>query len=492
MKTLHLVSLSLLFSTWFATAAAAPKAPKAPKVDPNLQAGQAALRAKDYPAAVAALEKAVAAKGKQADEALYLKALAQYHGKLYDDCIGTLGQLAEHHPKSVWLHKGRFLKANAFVQKRDYKSAEAIYETEAARLLSAARKQDVASVIIHFADALAKKPGKDDLKAPPPNYGKAYNLYNKALAMEIGRELRDAVMFKKARAIQQANNPAQAIKDFRAYLVEFDPDWMGPVGSAARASGLKKENPAAAGKHSLAARFHLAEAQLKANQLAAGRVNLEDLLKLITAQKADDAQAKLVADSRWSIINTYRLPNSAAHELELGIKAARDFLKQHTDDPRSVYAAWWIAQVYHRAGRSDDAIAAYNDFIAKKNHKLPAGDALTAIIPITGGTPAKLQDTWEKEALHQVAQIRFGQKKYTEASAAFQSYINKYPDGPQWANCQRGIINGQYQVAMDAVEAKEHAKARKLFEAFLTANPLDSRAARILVSIRSGFGIKTG
>jgi uncharacterized protein YfaS (alpha-2-macroglobulin family)/TolA-binding protein len=476
MKTLHIVSLSLLFTILFVPSASAAEA----KVDPNLKMGQAALRAKEYKLAVAALDKAIVAKGKRVDEAKYLKALAQYHGKLYDDCIGTLEQLAKDHPKSAWLYKGRFLKANAFVQKRDYKSAEAVYEAEANRLLSAARKQDVAGVIIHFADALAKKADKDDLKAPPPNFAKAYNLYNKALAMEIGRDLRDAVMFKKARAIQQANNPTQAIKDFRAYLVEFDPDWMGPVGSAARASGMKKENPAAAGKHPLAARYHLAEAQLKANQLAAGRVNLEDLLKLITVQKADDAQAKLVADSRWSIINTYRMPNPSAAEMERGIKAARDFLKAHTKDPRSVYAAWWIAQTYQNQGRSDAAIVAFNDFIAKKNHKMPEGDACDEIIPVMGGTPIKLQSDWEKLALFQVAQIRFGQKKYKDANAAWQSYIKQYPDGPQWANCQRGVINAQYQVAMDAVEAKDYAKARGLFDTFLASNPLDNRARSIL------------
>ena len=60
-----------------------------PKVDPNLQAGKAALRARDYAAAVVALDKAIAAKGKQADEAIYLKALAQYHGKQYDAAIAS-------------------------------------------------------------------------------------------------------------------------------------------------------------------------------------------------------------------------------------------------------------------------------------------------------------------------------------------------------------------------------------------------------------------
>ena len=52
------------------------------------------------------------------------------------------------------------------------------------------------STLERFADALATKPAPDDLGAPPPNYAKAYNLYRKALEMEIGRDLRD-VLFER-------------------------------------------------------------------------------------------------------------------------------------------------------------------------------------------------------------------------------------------------------------------------------------------------------
>ena len=59
-------------------------------------------------------------------------------------------------------------------------------------------------MILEFADALAKKPDPDDVGAPPPDFRKANNLYRRALEIEIGRDLRDSVMFKSARAIQEA------------------------------------------------------------------------------------------------------------------------------------------------------------------------------------------------------------------------------------------------------------------------------------------------
>ena len=176
--------------------------------------------------------------------------------------------------------------------------------------------------------------------------------------MEISRDLRDEVTFKKARAIQQANNAGQAINDFRAYLQEFDPDWLGNVDSPQRASGLKKENPEPTGKHPFTARFHLAEAQHQERRMREVRVNLEDLLQLIEEKNAVVEQALLIADARWLIVQAYRLPNPQGHELERGIKAARDFLTAHVDDPRAVYAGWWIAKTYQQPGRSDAAIAA--------------------------------------------------------------------------------------------------------------------------------------
>ena len=97
-----------------------------------------------------------------------------------------------------------------FIQQRKFRQAEVIYEQEAHRLLSAARKHEIARVLVDFADALATVPAANDLSAPPPNYQKAYNLYRKTLEMEIGRDLRDQVMFKLARTIDRAGNQQQA------------------------------------------------------------------------------------------------------------------------------------------------------------------------------------------------------------------------------------------------------------------------------------------
>ena len=94
-----------------------------PVENADLVAGKKALAARQYETAVTSLDKALAAKLKEADEVLYLKGLALYHAKKLDDCIKICDSLVELHPQSRWLHKGRFLKAGALAQQRKFEAA---------------------------------------------------------------------------------------------------------------------------------------------------------------------------------------------------------------------------------------------------------------------------------------------------------------------------------------------------------------------------------
>ncbi len=479
-------SILVLVAVAAVLAAAVPAGAAAGKPS-ALDSAKAALRAKQFDQAVKLL--AEAARGAKGDEAMYLKALALHYAGRHKEAVTAADAMIAKHPTSPWMRKGRFLKAKAMIELRDFNGAEAIYEGEANRLLSEARKQEVAGVIIKFADALAAKPDPNDVGAPPPNYSKAYNLYAKALAMEIGRTLRDEVMFKRARTIQSAGNHGQAVKDYRAYLAEFDPDWAGAVGSAARLANQKRENPKPAGKHPLQVRYRLAEVQLRAGDHRSARVNTEDLLTLIGRQtagkKVGPKITQLIADTRWLHLRTYRLPNPAGGELDQAVKQAAEFAQSYRTHPgaRAMVAAWWIAEAYKAHRRADQAIKAYEDFIAAEAYTIPPGEAATTKMEEFGKSPAALQDEWRKLALFQIGQIRFGQKKYTEASRAWQQYVKQYPNGPQWAACQQGMVDAEFQVAVDAIADKQYDQGRKLAEGFLTRHPLDGRARQILFTL---------
>jgi TolA-binding protein len=494
---------------------------------------RAAMRAEHYEQAIAMTDKIIAAKDPKADEAHYLKALALLHAKKFADATAAAELLVTAFPDSVWRFKAIFLKAQALVEQKKFQAAAAIYQNEATRILGAGRKQELVGVIVAFADKLTAKPDPTVPDAPKPDFQKAYNLYTKALSMEISRNFRDELVFKKARAIQQAGNFAQAVQDFQAYLTEYDPAWSGPAGSGA--ARLPLQVPPPAGKHVAWARFRLAEAQIQANNLNAGRMELEDLLKMITAPNltltalhAELATAEgkqLPAEIRWLMVQSYFTQNQTAMtgrnsynstttnfqpaqqnsltvqtigntgglpttdvvlfalrdgELDQAIKTCRDFLTTFPEGSRAVRAAWMMAEAYQNAGRADDAIKAYRDFIKGQGFSLPDGEAAQKFEEELRAAPATHLANLKMRALFRIGSILGQQKKREEAITTWQGYVKDYPNGPQWSESQNAIIDAEFQMGMDALADRNEPLAMQRFDAFLRAHPLDPRSPRIL------------
>jgi uncharacterized protein YfaS (alpha-2-macroglobulin family)/outer membrane protein assembly factor BamD (BamD/ComL family) len=472
--------LHLLFawSLYVAVAVGAPSAPPEPASgapDP-LEPARASLRARDFDGALKAIEPVLAAHSETNGEAGFLKALALFHKGDLAGAVAAGDELADA-TESPWYRKARFLKARALYDAKKFKEAEALYAEEANRLLSESRKQEIASVIVKFADELATTPPADALDAPPPDYSKAYNLYGKVLEMQIGRALRDEVLFKRARAIQKAGNAGQAVNEFNGYLREFDPDWTG-TGSAGEPPRLKQENPPAPGKERWAARYGLAESHLKNGNAWQARRELEDLARLI--EKEGVLAPGFKADVAWLLTRTFGFPRPAGADLDAALRVARSFLERFPRDRRAVRMAYEIAEAHRSNGRSEAAIQAYRDFAAGKGFALPEGALATERDPETGKSPAEQKDGWEKEAVAQVGALLHAQAKFDEAITEWQTYVTRFPNGPQWADCQNRIINAEHQKGLRALADKKEAEARRLFEAFLAAHPLDQRARQIL------------
>lgn len=493
---------------------------------------RAEMRAKRYEPAIALADKLIAAKDARADEAQYLKALALFNAKQFAEAAIVVDQHAAAFPESDWRFKATFLKAQALVEQRQFQPAAAIYQREAARLLAAGRKQELIGVIVAFADKLATRPDPKVPDAPQPDFQKAYQLYAKALGMEIARDLRDDLLFKKARAIQQAGNYRQAEQDFQAYLTEFDPAWTGPAGSGA--VRLPRQNPPPAGQHVGLARYRLAESQIEAGNLAAGRIELEDLLKRIGAPtEAGDALkaeldtqegTRLPAEIRWLMVQSYfsqpadtatargtappaepagqnPSPNASGAnvigntgglpatdavlfvlregDLDAALKCCRDYLERVPEGSRAVRAAWMIAEAQQSAGRADDAIKAYRDFIAGQGFRLPDGEAAQKFEEELRATPAAHLANLRMRAVFRIGTILGQQKKRTEAIATWQGYVKEFPNGPQWSESQNAIIEAEFQMGMDALAEQDETLALRRFEEFLGAHPLDARAPRI-------------
>jgi len=461
---------------------------------------QAEMRARQFVQAVTTADTLIAAKDPAQAEATYLKALALFHAGKFSESITTIDALLTSDPKSDWHYKALYLKAQALIEQKRFKEAAEIYETEATRILSPQRKQELAAVIIQFADKLTVKSAANDPGALPPNFNKAYGLYQKALTMEIGRDLRDDVMFKKARAIQQAGNAGQAVEDFQAYLTEFDSSWTGLTGSGSTRQVV--QNPLPDGQKVLQARYFLADALIRCGNAGQARLEIEDLLKR-TSVLAGKLPPRFEDDLQWLQVQSFFTPVRSAGNgalfaltggaLEPAIKACRDYLAENHVGTRAVRAAWMITEAYAAAGRSDDAIIAYRDFIAGKGFKILEGESASQIEEEISASPASFLANLRMRALFCIGKTEFAQKKYAAAIASWQSYIKEYPNGSQWSESQSAIVNAEFQAGMDLLADQKTEQAVTNLEAFLRDHPLDeARARKILYILGAIHDAKAG
>ncbi len=510
MKTLTAILGALATATLCAIAAPTP-----------LARIEAEMRDRQFGNAITLADEAIAAKDPAADHAQFLKATALFQEKKFTAAEAEADKLITGFPDSIWRHKAAFLKAQALIEEKKFAAAAAIYSAESARILAPERKQELVGEILRFAAKLEAKPDPAVPDAPQPDFAKACSLYTKALAMELPRDFRDDILFRKARALQQAGNAPEAIRDYQAYLTEYDPLWTGPAGSGAARPQMI--NPPPAGKHVAMARFHLAESFHQSGNPEAARMESEDLLKLIDSAKltlTTDSEKKLPDEIRWLHVQTHfaaqpallqrshnvvgqqiaLMQNTAAFigntgglpttdvqlfrlshgDLDQALKTCRTYINAQPIGSRAVRAAWMIAEALQTEGRADDAIVAYRDFIATKGFSLPEGDAATTMDEELRAAPATHMANLKMRALFRIGQIQSSQKKYEQAIATWQSYVKEHPNGPEWSESQNAIINAEFQMGLDALTGKQEQLAMQRFDEFLRSHPLDERAPRIL------------
>ncbi len=440
----------------------------------GLSAARQLLRAGEFAEAAAVLAPLVEASVETREEALHLRARALFLAGDFAASATVAGRLVDDHPESFWYYKARFLQAQCLAEQKDYRGAEAIYAAEAHRLLSGERKKTVARAIVELADRLATEAAPRALDAPKPAYLQAHHLYNRALKLEIERDLRDELMFKAARTMALTGNHRNAISLYQNYLAEFDPTYTGPVGGAARQPRLQ---PPPAGAYWRQARFRLAGALLADGQRQPARWQSENLLAVVDGE--DDSPVA-AADLRWLIVQSYQLPEVAVAEIDFAIAAARQFRARHGDDPRAMMAAWLIPQTLERHGRAEAAIAAWQELLDERGFRLPPAAVADVEHADLGTTPRQALAKWRQRALFRIGQLRFEQGDYAAAIENWREYVARFPHGAEWSASQNGIVNARFEEGMKALAENRHDEARERLDEFLRLYPLDPRAPQIL------------
>ncbi len=402
--------------------------------------------------AIAAIDRHVS-ETKDAANAGYfslIRGTAQRLSGLAEEARKTWSAALRAEPNGPWATKIRFELATLELSAGHAPAAEELLRVEAERLLTGERKDRLAGVYYAFARRLLKP---DDPVTPPDPAG-AYDLLSQARNLAKGRALIAALTLELARAAQAAGNHAQAVAEFHEYLK----DARAPERSAAK--------------------YGLGESQFFMSLFAEARTTWTDLaadLATLPANTHPDA-SELRAKSLYQISMTYGVPNPPDDaRLELGVSALRRFVEAYPSHHWAVRASYQIGASYLARGKSEQAIEALGAFLVAKNFRAESDEAKRDL--------ASLAMT----ATYQVAQTLQGQQRFDEAIAGWQEYLAKFPNGPQSADAQRAILDTKLLIANAAVRRERFVDARAAWAAFVAQNPLDARVPEVLFQVGSSF-----
>lgn len=382
-----------------------------------------AMQDREYDKAIAAIDKAISDKQGDAAYLTYLKGRAYFFAKKYKESIAVMTELNKRFPDSDWTRKARFAIGVAYARAGDYRAAELAYQAEAEYLISLQRKEEIAAIYLDFADAFfaPKEDGKH------PDYQRALAFYQKAAEIGPMKETSTRIQLQIARCYKQMNNQAEAIRLYMAFIKDNEDALL-----------------------LLPARYELGEAYLLAGNRIEARRTWEDLLSL-----NGTAKSELIPLASFRMCETYGIPNPGnKDDLELGVAALKKFLTAYPQHEKVATAHLRIVQSYLNQGRTEDALAAADEFLSHDDLAKTDEFALT-------------------QYLKGLALAR--QKKFDDAIAAWRTYLQQHPTHGHWSEAQRQIINAEYAKGLDAMEREDYAAARAAWGEFLVKYPIDER-----------------
>ena len=387
------------------------------------------MQDRDYAGAIEAIDEAAAANDAPKDYLTYLKGRALFLQNEFDRAAAVFDAMQKEFPKSQWLRRARFAKAMALARKGDFRAAELIVRAEADYLLSADRRQQIADIYLEFADALFKPP-KEDQK---PDYARASEFYQKALEAGPKPQKRIEVELLVAQCQQKLDMHAEAAALYEKFINDHPQ------------SPLDVE-----------ARFQLGQCRLAEGNLKYARRAWQDLLA-----KYVDSQSERIAEAQFQLPHTWRIPKPENdQELNLGVAAMRAFIERFPKHKLASRAYLEIAESFMERGRHDDAVSALRQFLADNHY------------------PDREEIPDARNMLGRCYQL---QRKYPEALEAWREYLTKHPAHKAWSDVQRDIIDTEYLMACEKLEARQYDAANKLFAEFLVKYPLDPRSPDILL-----------
>ncbi len=404
-----------------------------------------------------------------ADLWTYLSAVAQDRAGQDEAALALLRSIERDHPDSDWIHKARFRQAEILRDRKDFEGAERIYEEALARLRSNERQGELGDIYLEFADNLSTpsrtaRPDEGGL-----DYRRAGELYSKVLELETPRDRQDRATFRVAWCLEQLGDPNGAMHAYDAYLERFDPQRQHPLTAEFMA-----------GEQVWKARLQLGVNEQASGQAAGARRTLEDLCAdlgtYLEGTDLDDERREVLTDmhgqARYRVAGTYGGDRNSAL---LAITNLKGFLADFPTHDWATRAAFELPTKYKSIGFWDEALEGYRGVAERPRPEHASTDVLEEHARLT------------TLALYSRGIVLQSQERFDEAVSDYAEYTRRYPSGPNWSDCQRGIVDCAYQRGAAMRKRELFDGAREAWETFLTDHPLDDRVMQVQFDLGSLF-----
>jgi len=462
----------------------------------SAQDAMSALREGNYEEAIKRLSGdltalAAATEGVNEDELRLYQARAHHLAGRNGEAVKLCNEFLKKFPESSWRHKVVFLKAQALAAQRKFEEALAIYQSEAGRIFKEERQDEVAGHLVEFAELFATEPAPEDLDAPRADYEKALILLAQVLDTDCSAKLREEVRSRMVALDGLLQKWEEAEKASLAYLDEFDPSWRGPFGSVRRLTTEKNTKVVLDGPSRFKVRFHHAEALHRRNQRPMAVRYLRELEELT---KDKPGQAALRADAMWLRLMAMT-KKGVVEDVDHWGENARAYLVLYPNHIWATQVAYKIASVYRGAENWEKARGAYQDYLDGKGYQAPAARPLTMDTKSAGEFEKRKRQHGERReaASFEIGAIFLAEKKFDEAEAQWGKTAKDFPNGEKWADCQKGLVQVDFERALESVrkihkakkdkQAAARATARKSLENFLMSHPLDNRLPQLMFAL---------
>jgi len=397
-----------------------------------------------------------------ADLWLYLDALVQERADQLASALEQYQRVESEHSGSIWATKARFRRADLHRRLGQWAAAERIWEDAARSLRAEDRQGELAAVYLEIADELSTEPGDDQPSDQALDYRRAAAIYLQVLQLEAPAVDREKARFRYAWCFQQLGDWAMAAQTYLEYLDEFDPG----------------------GQRVFEARYRRGNALMLTGKGGEARLVFEDLVAVLASSFAGEGEhaplvggataeqrsawQELAGDAAFAIANTFGEDDAEARR---AITALERFLAAHPAHPKAADAAFAIADRAFRRGWDEEAVASFDAFLERPERAGASHDEAEQLAQL------------RQSATFRKGQVLQRQERYAEAIAVYSHYTRVFPNGPDWAAAQQGIVEAEYLIGSSLRQQGEWARAREAWQAFLGNHPLDGRAALTMQAI---------